>query len=90
MNYDSIFKIEFFGRIYCGLVRLPVLIECLMQHDGSHSAVVLPLLIEPLKLASEKLTKLKELIETTIDISKAESNGECIIKADFDEELGGM
>ena len=68
---------------------MPKLVELLSEHEGPHSAVILPVLIQPLRDANEKLFKLKELIETTIDISKAESTGDCTIKANFDEELGG-
>ena len=81
--------IDFLYRIHCGLVRLPKLVELLSEHEGPHSAVILPVLIQPLRDANEKLFKLKELIETTIDISRAESTGDCTIKANFDEELGG-
>jgi len=77
-----------FARIYLGLSRLPILIDCLLQHDGPHSAVLLPVLIQPLRNAETKLSKLKDMIETTIDLKKAEL-GEFIIKSDFDEKLGG-
>lgn len=65
-----------------------MLVECLLQHDGPHSSVLLPVLIQPLRNAAEKLSKLKEMIETTIDLKQAEQ-GEFIVKADFDEKLGG-
>lgn len=65
-----------------------MLIDCLLQHDGPHSAILLPVLIQPLRNAEAKLSKLKDMIETTIDLRKAEL-GEFIIKSDFDERLGG-
>ena len=71
-----------------GLSRLPMLVDCLLQHDGPHSAILLPVLIQPLRSAEAKLSKLKDMIETTIDLRKAEM-GEFIIKSDFDERLGG-
>ena len=76
------------SRIYLGLSRLPMLVDCLLQHDGPHSAVLLPVLIQPLRNAEAKLSKLKDMIETTIDLRKAET-GEYIVKSDFDEKLGG-
>lgn len=66
-----------------------MLVECLLQHDGPHSAVLLPVLIQPLRTANEKLIKLKEMIETTIDLKQAEQ-GEFIVKADFDDQLLGI
>lgn len=66
-----------------------MLVECLLQHDGAHSAVLLPVLIQPLRTSNEKLIKLKEMIETTIDLKQAEQ-GEFIVKADFDDQLGGI
>ena len=65
-----------------------MLVECLSQHDGPHSSVLLPVLIQPLRNATEKLSKLKEMIETTLDMKQAEQ-GEFIVKSDFDERLGG-
>lgn len=76
-------------KIYLGLSRLPMLIDCLLQHDGPHSAILLPVLIQPLRNAEAKLSKLKDMIETTIDLRKAEL-GEFIIKSDFDERLGEL
>nr|CAG4636840.1 EOG090X02H9 [Ceriodaphnia reticulata] len=76
-------------KLYLGLSRLPLLVECLLQHDGPHSAVLLPVLIQPLRTANEKLVKLKEMIETTIDLQQADQ-GEFIVKADFDDQLGEL
>lgn len=70
-------------------MRLPVLVDCLLEHEGEHSAVILAVLIQPLRNANEKLVKLKELVETTIDLKQADQ-GEFIIKADFDDQLGGI
>lgn len=72
-----------------GLSRLPLLVECLLEHEGPHSDVLLPVLIQPLRTANEKLVKLKEMIETTIDLKQAEQ-GEFIVKPDFDDQLGGI
>nr|CAG4650000.1 EOG090X02H9 [Sida crystallina] len=74
-------------KIYQALVRLPVLISCLQEHEGSHAAVLLSVVIQPLRTIAERLTKLRELIETTVDIPKAEQ-GDFVIKSDFDEKLG--
>lgn len=82
-NLQDLFK------LYLGLVRLPVLVDCLLEHEGEHSAVILAVLIQPLRNANEKLVKLKELVETTIDLKQADQ-GEFIIKADFDDQLGEL
>ncbi len=76
-------------KIYQALVRLPVLINCLQEHDGPHAAVLLSVIIQPFRTASERLVKLRELIETTVDLAKAEQ-GDYVIKSDFDEKLGGI
>lgn len=77
------------NRIYLGLVRLPVLIDCMLSHEGPHSSVVSTTLINPLRTANEKLSKLKEMIETTIDLKQAEQ-GEFIVNPTFDDQLGGI
>nr|CAG4649158.1 EOG090X02H9 [Scapholeberis mucronata] len=76
-------------KIYLGLSRLPVLVDCLLEHDGPHSTVLLPVVIQPLRTSNEKLVKLKEMIETTIDLKQAEL-GEFIVKPDFDDQLGEL
>ena len=72
-----------------GLTRLPVLVDCLLENQGDHAAVLIGVLIQPLRNANEKLVKLKELVETTIDLNQADQ-GEFIVKADFDDQLGGI
>ena len=65
-----------------------MLTDCLLGHDGPHSAVLLNDLVQPLRISYEKLSKLKELVETTLDLKQAEM-GEYIIRPDFDDKLGG-
>jgi hypothetical protein len=61
------------------LSRLPVLVVCLLENQGNHAAVVIGVLIQPLRNANEKLVKLKELlVETTIDLNQA-NLGEFIV-----------
>jgi DNA mismatch repair protein MSH2 len=72
-----------------GLSRLPVLVDCLLENQGDHAAVLIDVLIQPLRNANEKLVKLKEMVETTIDLNQAD-RGDFIIKADFDDQLGGI
>ena len=72
-----------------GLSRLPMLVDCLLQQSGPHSDVILQMLIQPLRTSNDKLIKLKEMIETTVDLQQAEQ-GEFIVKADFDDQLGGI
>nr|CAG4644625.1 EOG090X02H9 [Leptodora kindtii] len=74
-------------RIYQVLARLPTLLDCLSEHDGPHSAVLFAVFTEPLRLAEQKLAKLKGMIETTVDIALASQKGEFVIKSDFDEDL---
>lgn len=76
-------------RIYQVLARLPTLLDCLSEHDGPHSAVLFAVFTEPLRLAEQKLAKLKGMIETTVDIALASQKGEFVIKSDFDEDLKG-
>ena len=45
-------------------------------------------MIQPLKVAHERTDKLKQMIETTLDIKQAEQ-GDYVIRADFDEQLTG-
>ena len=68
------------------MVRLPVLSDCLADYDGPHADILLPELIQPLRTANERLLKLKELIETTLDVKLAEQ-GDYVIRADFDDTL---
>jgi DNA mismatch repair protein MSH2 len=75
--------------LYLGLSRLPVLVDCLLEYQGVHAAVFIAVLIQPLRNANEKLVKLKEMVETTIDLKQADQ-GEFIVKADFDDQLGGI
>lgn len=65
-----------------------MLIECLAEYDGPHSQVLLTTMIQPLKVAHERTDKLKQMIETTLDIKQAEQ-GDYVIRADFDEQLTG-
>ena len=68
---------------------MPVLIDCLLEHEGPHSEVLLPVIINPLKTANVKLVKLKDMIETTLDLQLAEQ-GEYMVKANFDDRLQGI
>lgn len=45
-------------------------------------------LVQPLRTSYDRLSKLKELVETTLDLKQAEM-GEYIVRADFDDKLGG-
>lgn len=62
--------------------------DCLLGYEGPHSTVLLNDLVQPLRTSYEKLSKLKELVETTLDLKQAEM-GEYIVRADFDDKLGG-
>lgn len=72
-----------------GLSRLPVLVDCLADYEGPHADVILPELIQPLRTANERLLKLKELIETTLDLKLAEQ-GDYVIRANFDDKLAEL
>lgn len=79
-------------RIYQVLIRLPELMECLKTGDSSDPQIY-TLVKETYTLKIEEyyavLTKLEELVVTTIDLEAIDRH-EYIIKAEYNEELKGI
>jgi hypothetical protein len=67
-------------------VKLPKLIQDLESHESSLQHVLQSCFTDPIKSLHEELEKFTELINTTLDIGKAEK-GDFIVRSDFDEAL---
>lgn len=73
-------------RVYQVILSLPQLIEELNAYDGENAALLKDVFVSKLQHQAENLEKLKELVETTIDL-EASNHHEYVIKADFDPKL---
>lgn len=76
-------------RIYQVVIRLPPLIACLMNAAAPTAEIgelIKDTYTDKIEACYTQLTKLEELVVTTIDLEAAE-NHEYIIKAEFNEEL---
>lgn len=76
-------------RIYQVVIRLPGLLQCLevkTPSDPKVAALIDETYTSKIREYTGHLHKLKELVETTIDLEALE-NHEYIIKAEFNEEL---
>ncbi|KAJ3416618.1 MutS-like protein [Chytridiales sp. JEL 0842] len=73
-------------RVYQVVLSFPGLVECLEGYEGEYRWLMNELYLEKLKEYMQPLGKMRDMVETTIDIEAAE-NHEYIIKADFDPEL---
>lgn len=76
-------KLEDVVRIYHLAIRLPEFVEELSSTGSGSLARVY---VEPLAKAQTELTKLVELVETTIDLPALERH-EFVVRADFDDHL---
>ncbi|KAJ1920700.1 MSH2 protein [Mycoemilia scoparia] len=72
-------------RIYQVVIKLPALISALEDAD-TDTQLLQDIFIKPFKDCSEKLQKLQELVETTIDMEMLDRH-EFIVKPDFDQNL---
>ncbi|KAG2214885.1 hypothetical protein INT45_009578 [Circinella minor] len=76
-------------RVYQVVIRLPALITCLEAQepeDENKAKLLIDTYTSNIDDYSNKLTKLQDLVETTIDLD-AVANHEFIIKPDFDPDL---
>ncbi|KAI8846497.1 Msh2 protein [Chytridium lagenaria] len=73
-------------RLYQVVVSLPRFLETLSSHEGEYRWLMKEFYVDKLQEYIEALSKLQDLVETTIDLEAAE-NHEYMIKSDFDSNL---
>ncbi|KNC99246.1 mismatch repair ATPase MSH2 [Spizellomyces punctatus DAOM BR117] len=76
-------------RVYQVVIRLPTLKGALEAYGDQHAPLLKETYVEKLDEYMEHLSKLQELVETTIDLEAVE-NHDFRIKADYDQELQDM
>lgn len=76
-------------RLYQAIVRLPALHAIVIAHcvDFQHGELLRRIFGDSLAIAVKETMNLKQLVETTIDLSLVDHH-EYLIRPDFDEELG--
>lgn len=75
--------------MYAGILKLPLLIQTLKSSNGGNPHSTLQnVFISVLEELVNDMSKYRELIETTLDLSLVDK-GEFLIKAEFDEDLQG-
>ncbi|KAJ3214580.1 MutS-like protein [Clydaea vesicula] len=73
-------------RVYQVIVKLPELKELLEMYEGENSWIIEENFTTKLNNLISSLEKMKELVETTIDLESVEDH-EYLIKPDFDDNL---
>lgn len=75
--------------MYAGILKLPLLIQTLKSSNGGNPHPTLQnVFTSVLEELVNDMSKYRELIETTLDLSLVDK-GEFLIKAEFDEDLQG-
>ena len=73
-------------RIYQAVNSIPSLVARLEASSGRHSAVMLATFVEPLQRTYGEFDKFREMVETTVDLQRAEE-GDFVVRPEFDDEL---
>jgi DNA mismatch repair protein MSH2 len=73
-------------RVYQVVTALPGFLETLQGFSGQHEELIKSMYYNKFKEFAEGLSKLKALVETTVDLEAADHH-EYIIKAEFHPEL---
>ncbi|KAK2146372.1 hypothetical protein LSH36_613g01007 [Paralvinella palmiformis] len=73
-------------KVYQAIQNMPLLLDSLEKHDGSHSQLLMEVFTNPMKELLMDFSKYQEMIEATLDMDQIE-NHEYMIKADFDDTL---
>ncbi|KAJ3117500.1 MutS-like protein, partial [Nowakowskiella sp. JEL0407] len=77
-------------RVYQVIMELPSLRDTLSSYEGTFKELMSELFVDKLEVFIGKLSKLAELVETTVDLETVELSNEYQIKPDYDQELTEM